>query len=53
MVVNGKIRTAGVSGDDGDFRMISTIKIEHIYKQVGDKIDIIGVGGIKDTRDGS
>ncbi len=39
----------GVSGDDGDFRMISTIKIEHIYKQVGDKIDIIGVGGIKDT----
>jgi len=39
----------GVSGDDGDFRMISNIKIEHIYKQVGDKIDIIGVGGIKDT----
>ena len=39
----------GISGDDGDFRMISTIKIEHIYKQVGDKIDIIGVGGIKDT----
>ena len=40
----------GISGDDGDFRMISTIKIEHIYKQVGDKIDIIGVGGIKDTQ---
>ncbi len=39
----------GVSGDDGDFRMISTIKIEHIYKQAGDEIDIIGVGGIKDT----
>ncbi len=44
-----KNQEGGVSGDDGDFRMISTIKIEHIYKQVGDKIDIIGVGGIKDT----
>lgn len=39
----------GISGDDGDFRLLSTIKIEHIYKQVGDKIDIIGSGGIKDT----
>ena len=42
-------KPGGISGDDGDFRMISTIKIEHIYKQAGDKIDIIGVGGIKDT----
>lgn len=39
----------GISGDDGDYRMISTIKIEHIYKQAGDKLEIIGVGGIKDT----
>ena len=30
--------------------MISTIKIEHIYSQAGDKLEIIGVGGIKDTQ---
>ncbi len=40
----------GISGDDSDYRMISTIKIEHIYSQAGDKLEIIGVGGIKDTQ---
>ena len=44
-----KDHEGGISGDDGDYRMISTIKIEHIYKNAGDKLDIIGVGGIKDT----
>ena len=44
-----KNHEGGISGDDGDYRMISTIKIEHIYKQAGDKLEIIGVGGIKDT----
>ena len=39
----------GISGNDGDFRLLSTIKIEHIYKQTGGSIDIIGCGGIKDT----
>ncbi len=40
----------GISGDDSDYRMISTIKIEHIYGQVGSRFEIIGVGGINDTR---
>jgi len=44
-----KNHEGGISGDDGDYRMISTIKIEHIYKQAGKDLEIIGVGGIKDT----
>ena len=44
-----KNHEGGISGDDGDYRMISTIKIEHIYKQAGNELEIIGVGGIKDT----
>ncbi len=39
----------GLSGDDVDYRTLSTKKIQHIYKQAGDKLEIIGVGGIKDT----
>ncbi|MGI9535096.1 MAG: quinone-dependent dihydroorotate dehydrogenase [Thermodesulfobacteriota bacterium] len=44
-----KNHEGGISGDDGDYRMISTIKIEHIYKQAGEELEIIGVGGVKDT----
>ncbi len=36
----------GLSGDDEDYRRITTEIISHIYKQAGDKLDIIGVGGI-------
>lgn len=39
----------GVSGDDADFRRIATGIIKHIYRQAGDRLTIIGVGGIKDT----
>lgn len=39
----------GISGDDEDFRKMSNEKISHIYRQAGDRIDVIGVGGIKDT----
>ncbi|MGH7901651.1 MAG: quinone-dependent dihydroorotate dehydrogenase [Thermodesulfobacteriota bacterium] len=39
----------GISGDDDDYRRMTTEKIAYIYKQAGDKMDIIGVGGIKDT----
>ena len=39
----------GISGDDKDYRSLATEKISHIYKQAGDELDIIGVGGIKDT----
>jgi len=39
----------GLSGDDEDYRKMTTDMISHIYKQAGDKLDIIGVGGVKDA----
>ena len=39
----------GVSGDDPDFRKMSTDIIKHIYKKAGNKIAIIGAGGVKDA----
>jgi dihydroorotate dehydrogenase len=39
----------GVSGDDPDFRRMSTEKIAHIYLETGGRLEIIGVGGIKDA----
>lgn len=39
----------GLSGDDADFRKMSTQMISYIYKSAGDKLKIIGIGGIKDT----
>ncbi|MCZ6527849.1 MAG: quinone-dependent dihydroorotate dehydrogenase [Candidatus Dadabacteria bacterium] len=39
----------GLSGDDEDYRKMTTDMISHIYRQAGDKLDIIGVGGIKDS----
>ena len=39
----------GLSGDDEDYRKMTTEMISHIYKQAGDKLDIIGVGGVKDA----
>lgn len=39
----------GVSGDDEDFRKMSTDMIRHIYKKAGDKLTIIGAGGVKDA----
>ena len=39
----------GLSGDDQDYRRITTEIISHIYKQAGDKLDIIGVGGINNA----
>lgn len=46
---NWKNEMGGVSGDDSEFRQMSTDIIKHIYKQAGKKLTIIGVGGIKDT----
>jgi len=40
----------GLSGDDEDYRRMTTEMISHIYSQAGDKLDIIGVGGIKDAQ---
>ncbi len=39
----------GVSGDDNDYRKMSTEIIKHIYKKAGRELIIIGSGGIKDT----
>lgn len=39
----------GLSGDDKDFRKMSTDIIKHIYKKTKGKIVIIGVGGVKDA----
>ncbi|MDA2919514.1 quinone-dependent dihydroorotate dehydrogenase [Desulfobacterota bacterium AH_259_B03_O07] len=39
----------GLSGDDKDFRKMTTDKVAYIYREAGDKLEIIGVGGIKDT----
>lgn len=40
----------GLSGDDDDYRRLSNEKIAHIYRQAGESLDIIGVGGIKDRK---
>ena len=39
----------GLSGDDEDYRKMTTDMIAHIYRQAGDKLDIIGVGGVHDA----
>lgn len=39
----------GLSGDDEDYRKMTTDMISHIYRQAGNKLDIIGVGGVKDA----
>lgn len=39
----------GLSGDDEEYRRMTTEKVSHIYRHAGDKLEIIGVGGIKDT----
>jgi len=40
----------GLSGDDPDFRKMATEQVAHIYRESGGKIDIIGVGGVKDAQ---
>lgn len=39
----------GLSGDDFDFRRMATEKVSHIYRETKGKIEIVGVGGVKDT----
>jgi dihydroorotate dehydrogenase len=39
----------GLSGDDEDYRKMTTDMISHIYRQAGNKLDIIGVGGVMDA----
>lgn len=39
----------GLSGDDPDYRGMSTRQIAHIHRQMGDALTLIGVGGVKDA----
>lgn len=39
----------GLSGDDEDYRKMTTDMIAHIYRRAGDKLDIIGVGSVHDS----
>lgn len=39
----------GLSGDNVDFRRLATRTIAYIYHATAGKIEIIGVGGVKDT----
>ncbi len=40
----------GLSGDDPDYRSMATEKVVHIYRETQGKIDLIGVGGVKDAQ---
>ncbi|QMU56368.1 MAG: quinone-dependent dihydroorotate dehydrogenase [Candidatus Mycalebacterium zealandia] len=42
--------SGGISGDDVDYRKLSTERIAYIRSQTKGKITIIGSGGIKDTK---
>jgi dihydroorotate dehydrogenase len=40
----------GLSGDDPEYRKMATEKVAHIYRGTQGRIDIIGVGGVKDAQ---
>lgn len=42
-------RAGGLSGNDPEFRQMATEKIAHIYRETSGLMEIVGVGGIKDT----
>ncbi len=39
----------GLSGDNPDFRRMATEKVAHIYRETAGRMEIIGVGGVKDA----
>lgn len=36
----------GLSGDDEEYRLMTTRQVAHIYRQAGDRLEIMGVGGV-------
>lgn len=38
----------GLSGDDPDYRAMTTAMLKHAYEEYGDRLELIGVGGVKD-----
>lgn len=45
-----KHEMGGLSGDDPEYRRMSTNIIAHIYKESAGKVEIIGAGGIRDAQ---
>lgn len=39
----------GISGNDFEYRLLSTSIISHVYRTTGGEVEIIGVGGVCDT----
>lgn len=39
----------GLSGDDPEYRRLATEKVAYIYAQTAGRVEVIGVGGIKDA----
>ncbi|MYH39817.1 MAG: dihydroorotate dehydrogenase (quinone), partial [Candidatus Dadabacteria bacterium] len=39
----------GISGNDLEYRSLTTSIISHIYRTAGGELEIIGVGGVSDT----
>jgi dihydroorotate dehydrogenase len=39
----------GISGDDPEYRAMTTALQRHAYEEYGDLLDLFGVGGVKDT----
>lgn len=40
----------GLSGDNEEFRRMATEKVAHIYRETSGTIEIVGIGGVKDTQ---
>ena len=39
----------GLSGDNEEFRRMANEKIAHIYRETGGRMEIVGIGGVKDV----
>ena len=38
----------GLAGDDPEYRRMATKKIAHIHREAGDRLEIVGVAGVRD-----
>ncbi|MDQ3327800.1 MAG: quinone-dependent dihydroorotate dehydrogenase [Chloroflexota bacterium] len=44
-----RTQAGGLSGDDPEYRRLSTAMVVHLRREAGDRLEIIGVGGVKDA----
>jgi len=42
-------RPGGLSGDDTQYRTLATERVRQIYRAAGDRLAVIGLGGVKDA----